>query len=229
MRHEYAILSLDSTLVAFLLSTTFSTLFFLLGYAIFTNPVPFGTMSFGTPCVWFTLRTTRQSLNGSCAARALLMTLLSTVRSHCTVMIYLLQIPKEHRKTKEDHIIIAKTFIPVIIWLMSLIGYSALMYVVLHPLSEIDSEGLQILGRTGVLIGFALIREALCDDRTFPISSLLGVRSRSLGIVRHPRPNCLVPQPCFAQPCFAHRLSLRFTRTALAAGLPRHVHRLHDV
>eukprot|EP00929_Paragymnodinium_shiwhaense_P033767 TRINITY_DN18484_c0_g1_i3.p1 TRINITY_DN18484_c0_g1~~TRINITY_DN18484_c0_g1_i3.p1 ORF type:complete len:544 (-),score=68.18 TRINITY_DN18484_c0_g1_i3:261-1772(-) len=76
MKGQARLFEFNKCFAAFFVSEAFSTLFFLLGYWIWQDPVPFGTMSFGSVC---------------CAVHF--------------VCIYIFIIPADSRKTREDHFV----------------------------------------------------------------------------------------------------------------------------
>lgn len=89
----------NGSLVAVICSSLFAVLFYLVGYWIFLDPVPFGTISFGVPCFVVNF-----------------------------IFIIALVVPKEKRKNLEDYIHIIKSLCPFVIWVGALCGYTFLAW-----------------------------------------------------------------------------------------------------
>jgi hypothetical protein len=132
MKFEKGFFEANATLAALTISLVFSTVFFIIGYGIFRDPVPLGTVSFGTPC---------------CVV--------------CFASMYFLMIPFESRRTIRDHILIVKVLIPFIFWLLGLCSYIVLTWVLYYPINDISNNILRVFLQICTSVAFNVIRAVL--------------------------------------------------------------------
>lgn len=134
MKFDTGIFQPNKSLAVFMISVVFSTVFFLVGYGIFQDPVPLGTVSFGTPC---------------CIV--------------CFASMYFLMIPRASRVTLKDHILIVKVLIPFVFWLFGLCSYIVLTWLLYYPINDISNNILRVFLQICTSVAFNVIRAFLSD------------------------------------------------------------------
>jgi len=127
------IFALNRSLVAFIIPQIFSTCFFLAGYFIFNNPVPFGTISFGVPCFCVQF-----------------------------VAIYFFVVPKDYRMNFQDHCDIIRVLIPFVIWVVGLCCFVVLMWVLNYQVSQLKGQAERTVARAVCFLAMLIIRELQC-------------------------------------------------------------------
>jgi hypothetical protein len=132
MKFETGIFEVNKSFAVFVISIVFATVLYLVGYGIFKDPVPLGTISFGAPC---------------CVV--------------CFALMYFLMIPPESRKTLRDHILIVKVLIPFIFWLVGLCCYIVLTWLLYYPVNDIENYIGRTCAQVSISVSFNVIRTFL--------------------------------------------------------------------
>lgn len=145
---------LNSSIVVVLVGTVWATGFFVSGYFIFHNPVPFGTISFGVPSFVVVF-----------------------------ILLYFFVVPSDMRKTTRDHFRIIRCWLPFVFWVCALVIYMCLVWVQTFGVSQITNKYMFVAANMGVQIMFIVIRELFAcmplhwfmGDQSMDLSMLWGL------------------------------------------------------
>jgi len=139
--------SINWSLIAFIIPELFSTLFYMLGYWIFQNPVPWGTITFGVPCF--------------------------VVQFIC---IYYFIIPADRRCSIADHVKIFQAFIPFVLFVLNLcynIFFTYIIYVKRDEWAEANNWN-EATGTVLVVVCFLCIAAGKEGFLLIPYNVLMG-------------------------------------------------------
>jgi len=123
---------LNKTLIPVLISTTFAVAFYCAGYKIFSNPVPFGTISFGVPC--FVV---------------------------CFLSLYFFLVPAEMKMSLQQHLTLVMAYVPFVIWVLALIAFIGIVWIQTFLVPLLENKILYVLANIACPLLFFMMNKAL--------------------------------------------------------------------
>jgi hypothetical protein len=131
MRGQAGFFKMDESIFPVLISTVFAVFLYWVGYQIFSNPVPFGTISFGVPC--FVV---------------------------CFFTLYIFVVPS-HMRSLQDHWTLVMAYLPFVIWVVVLVTYIGIVWVQTFLVPRLDNKALYCVANIGCTMSFFGINKLL--------------------------------------------------------------------
>jgi hypothetical protein len=132
MRGQVGFFKLNKSIFPVLISTAWAVFLYWMGYQIFSNPVPFGTISFGVPC--FVV---------------------------CFISLYIFVVPSHMRESLHHHWTLLMAYIPFVIWVVVLVTYIGIVWVQTFLVPLLDNKVLYCAANIACTMSFFGINKLL--------------------------------------------------------------------